>query len=55
MNYNLEEHQNLCDIETQKKRKLDKWLASTIFVWNILMLAGNLVATVMSRSYSVVR
>uniref|UniRef100_A0A915E541 Cation efflux protein cytoplasmic domain-containing protein n=1 Tax=Ditylenchus dipsaci TaxID=166011 RepID=A0A915E541_9BILA len=49
-----EQHVKNCDAESNRKMRIDRRLASLIFVMNVCLLAGNLTAAILSGSYSVI-
>ncbi|KAH7729310.1 cation efflux family protein [Aphelenchoides avenae] len=52
--FDAAKHTMECDKKGARRRKIDRLLASTIFVFNIVMLTGNLIAAILSGSLSVI-
>ncbi|KAI1731043.1 cation efflux family domain-containing protein [Ditylenchus destructor] len=52
--YDAEKHTKEADAKSSRDRRLDKYLATVIFMVNVLMLAGTLIASILSGSYSVI-
>jgi hypothetical protein len=48
-------HQKVREDEAEKRQRRDRRLARIVFVLNVILLVANLWASMLSRSYSVIR